>query len=103
VGEFWDLETGDWELLLGPASCPEGATGESPGWNPGDHATPRPLCPERAHGTRCVCSPFAPLGRGVMGRADPGFRSAAPWAIAVRRVAARSGPGCMSGGMRPPT
>jgi hypothetical protein len=21
-----------------PRSCPEGATGESPGWNPGDHA-----------------------------------------------------------------
>jgi hypothetical protein len=48
------------------------------GWNPGDHATQRPLCPERAHGVGFVWSPFAPLGRGVMRWADPGFRSAPP-------------------------
>ena len=39
---------------VGAHSCPEGATGERPGWNPGNHATPRPPCPERAHGTGCL-------------------------------------------------
>jgi hypothetical protein len=78
-------------------SCPEGATGDSPGWNPGDHATQRPPCPERAHGTGCAWSPFAPLGRGGMGWGAPGFRSAPPRAVAVRRVAARAGARCMSG------
>jgi hypothetical protein len=73
-----------------PVPCPEGATGESPGWNPGDDATQRPPCPERAHGRGCVWSPFAPLGRGVVGWGDPGFRSAPPRAFAVRRVAARA-------------
>jgi hypothetical protein len=71
------------------------------GWNPGDHATQRSLCPERAPGTGCVWSPFAPLGRGGVGWGDPGFRSAPPWAIAVRRVAARAGAGCRFGGIVP--
>ncbi len=40
-----------WTVFGVPCSCPEGATGESPGWNPGDHATQRAPCPEGAHGT----------------------------------------------------
>lgn len=81
-----------------PVPCPEGATGDSPGWNPGNHTPQRPPCPERAHGTGDVRSPFAPLGRGVMAWDDPRFRSAPPWAVAVRRVAARAGAGGMPGG-----
>jgi hypothetical protein len=55
-----------------PCACPEGATGESPGWNAEDHATQRPLCPERAHGKGGVGSTFAPLGRGVVGGVTQG-------------------------------
>ena len=36
-------------------------------------------------------SPSAPLGRDIVGWDDPGFRSAPPRAIAVRRVAAGAG------------
>ena len=79
-------------------SCPEGVTGESPGWNPGDHTTQSPPCPERVHGTGWVWSPFAPLGRDVMGWRDPGFRSAPPRAVSVRRFAAGAGAGWVSGG-----
>ena len=61
VGEFPDARTV-------PRSCPEGATGESPGWNPGDHATQRPLCPERAPDRRAF--PLAVLGCPV-GAKDP--------------------------------
>jgi hypothetical protein len=78
-----------WTVFGVPYSCPEGATGET-GWNPGDHATQRSLCPERAHGTG-VWSPFAPLGRGVVGWGDPGFRSAPP--LGYRRA-----PRCGEGG-----
>jgi hypothetical protein len=41
------------------------------------------------------------LGEVSWGGGAPGFRSAPPWVLAVRRVAARAGAGCMSGGMRP--
>lgn len=54
--------------------------------------------PERAHGTGCLSSPFAPLGRGVVRWGLPGFRSAPPRAVAVRRVAARAGAGCIPKG-----
>jgi hypothetical protein len=57
--------------------------------------------PRRGNRNRVGGAPFAPLGRGVVGRGDPGFRSAPPWAFAVRRVAARAGVGCMSGGCVP--
>ncbi len=62
-----------WNVFGMPCSCPEGATGESPGWNPGNHATQRPPCPEGAHGTGYEASPFAPLGRGRVGCGDPRF------------------------------
>ena len=39
----------------------------------------------------------APKGRGDTGLGDPGFRSAPPRAVAVSRVAARAGAGCLSG------
>jgi len=73
-----------------PCSCPEGATGESPGWNPGNHATQCPPCPQGARGTRDEGAPFAPLGRVPVGCGDPGFRSAPPGAVAVSCVAARA-------------
>ena len=79
-----------WRVFGGPCWCPEGATGESPGWNPGNHVTQRPPCPEGAHETGSQASPFAPLGRGPVGGGDPGLRSAPPWAVAVRRVAAKA-------------
>ncbi len=85
-----------------PCSCREGATGESqygvgtPGTNPHDVLDALKGPRNRVH-----WSPFAPLGRDVMRWGDPGFRSAPPRAVAVRRVAARAGAGCMSGGCVP--
>jgi hypothetical protein len=106
-GLRWEfLGTGFWELATPcegrcvPRSCPEGATGES-GVEPRGPSTQPLLCPERAHETGSVRSPFAPLGRDVLGWGDPGFRSAPPWAFSVRRVAARAGAGCISGGCVP--
>ena len=46
-------------------------------------------------------SPFAPLGRGVVGGVTQGSAPLHHWAFAVRRFAARTGAGCMSGGCVP--
>jgi hypothetical protein len=66
------------------------------GWNPGD-ATQRPLCPERAHGQGAWGHRSPRWGEVSWVWADPRFRSAPPLAVAVRRVAARTGARCMSG------
>jgi hypothetical protein len=74
---FWELATGNWEL-------PQ---------NPGDRAAQRPLCPEGAHGTGCLGSPFAPLGRGVVGGVTQGSAPLHPGlspCAALRRGRARN-------------
>ena len=98
-GSFWELGTAS-EGRCAPCSCPEGATGESPGWNPGDHATQRSLCPERAHGTGCVWSPFAPLERDVMGWGLP--RVPLRSTLGYRRAPRCGEGGRMSGECFPP-
>jgi hypothetical protein len=51
---------------------PEGATGESPGWNPGDRATQHPLCPERAHETAAYGPRSPRWGEGSWGGVTQG-------------------------------
>ncbi len=73
----------------GQCACPNGAIGESPGWNPGGHV--REIVSVPSKGTRgSVWGGHRPprWGGVLLGWGDPGFRSAPPRASAVRRVAA---------------
>jgi hypothetical protein len=102
-GQGSGLASGIWRLGSSARTClvryaPKGqpvkARGGTPGTTPHDD-----LCALKgAHGTGCMWSPFAPLGRGVMGvGVTQGSASLHRWAVAVRRVAASPGAGSMSG------
>ena len=83
----------------GEAPCSKGATGESPGWNPGEPCAPKTPRHEGAGVSGAVWDdgdemrPSAPLGRGVIGVAGPRvpLRS-----TLLCRHAPRCGAGCLA-------
>jgi hypothetical protein len=101
---LWDATS----LVLWWHRCPNGATGESPGWNPGYASLKCHPCPEGAHETVRVASPAALLGRGVGRMAGPrvplrstlGYRRAprcgggAGWGVVVPGVMGWPQPRC---------